>query len=364
MASYVDATYESRISGLDRFRFKDFVLNNGEFFGTVDVAYKTYGKLNADKSNAIFVCHSLSGDCHVSGKYPNSEVPGWWSSLVGPGKYVDTDKYFIVCPNIFGGCYGTTGPSSINPKTGRPYGPQFPKFSVKDIVACHQKVLEHLGIKKARAVFGGSFGGNQVLQWMASFPETLEKAVPMATSAATPALVVASQYTVKKILENDAAYMKGHYYEKGQPVNATALSRLALELQFVSSHELQKSYGRKKEGGEFVVAKSIWEKSMKFAKRFDANSFLFILNAIDNLDLGQDATALKKSFSRGDYEMLGIAVSSDTLYPSEEMKKVVEARRANGKNAKFYELQSPEGHDAFFTEINKVGPEIKKFIDK
>ncbi|MDO8553817.1 MAG: homoserine O-acetyltransferase [Candidatus Micrarchaeota archaeon] len=364
MTTYIDATYEQRITDLEKITIGEFKLSNGDFFGPVDVAYKTYGKLSEKKDNTIFVCHSISGDCHVSDFYPNSTIPGWWSKLIGPGKYIDTNKFFVICPNVFGGCYGTTGPSSINPKTGKRYGSAFPKFSLKDVVTCHQKVLEYLGITKVNAVLGGSFGGTQVLAWMAYYPDSMKKAIPIACSPSTPVSSVAFNSIVKRILHNDKNFNNGDYYEIGQPTNTIALSRVALELQFVSHLELQKAYGRKIVDGEFAVSKSMWEKSLKFAKRFDANSFLLMLNSMDNFDLGQNDVTLKKSLENGDYQMLGIAVSSDTLYSPVEMKKIINARKKNSKTARYYELKSSFGHDAFFNEIDSVGPKIKKFINE
>ncbi|MBI5051480.1 homoserine O-acetyltransferase, partial [Candidatus Micrarchaeota archaeon] len=354
MGTYVDATAEQRAAGLENFTFDGVKLTTGEFFGPVTVAYKTYGKLSPKKDNLVFVCHSGSGDPHVSGFYPKSNLPGWWSSLIGSGRYINTDKFFVVCPNLFGGCYGSTGPSSKNPKTEKSYGSSFPKFQIKDIVACHQKLLGHLGVKKAKAVIGGSYGAMQTLQWMAAFPETLENAIPMAATASSPALSIACNSIGMKILIEDKEFNKGDYYEGTKPTLGLALARMSLELQFVSPEALQKEFGRERVDGEFKVADYLWKKSMKFANRADPNGFFNMLRSLNEYDLTEDGKKdLPEVFKKGEYKSLIISVRSDNLYLPKEVKKIVDALRENKKTVDHFEIDSDEGHDAFFTEVEQ-----------
>ena len=350
-------------------------LEHGDRLHDVDVAYETYGKLNKEKSNAVLVCHALSGDAHAGGWHRGEEKPGWWDIIIGPGKALDTDKYFVICSNVLGGCKGTTGPSSQNPKTGRPFGLEFPVITVRDMVEVQKKLLEHLGIHELFAVVGGSFGGMQVLQWTVSYPDMVRLAVAIATSAYSSPQQIAFNEVGRRAITSDPDWNSGDYYGRTQPARGLSLARMIGHITYLSDESMHQKFGRrlqdKSEYGfdfasfDFQVESYLSYHGDTFVKRFDANSYLYITKAIDYFDLTRKGTlSLAEAFKDAKSKFLVLSISSDWLYPSYQSKEIVEALSANDIDVRYCEIKSNYGHDSFLLESGQMNYTIQNFLSR
>ncbi|MHB0913829.1 MAG: homoserine O-acetyltransferase MetX [Armatimonadota bacterium] len=347
-------------------------LECGRSLGPVTLAYETYGELSPRKDNAILICHALSGDAHVAGfNSEDEEKPGWWDVMVGPGKAFDTDKYFVICSNVIGGCKGSTGPSSIDPRTGQPYGLTFPVVTIKDMVDAQKVLVEHLGIERLLCAVGGSMGGMQVLQWVVSYPEMVRLAIPIATTSRLSAQAIAFDEVGRLAIMSDPGWMGGDYYGKNNPDRGLSIARMIGHITYLSDQSMHKKFGRElQDKGEygydfvtdFQVESYLRYKGDSFVKRFDANAYLYITKAMDYFDLGQAYGSLSKALSRAISKFLVISFSSDWLFPTYQSKEIVTALRANNMEAVFTEVHSDYGHDAFLLETEQLTRLIGNFL--
>ncbi len=354
---------------------EEIVLEHGGRLDGARVAYETYGLLNKEKSNAILICHALSGDAHAGGWHKNEEKPGWWDIIIGPGKALDTDKFFIICSNVLGGCKGTTGPSSLNPRTGKPYSLDFPFITLKDMVDVQKRLLDHLGIDKLFAVIGGSFGGMQVLQWCISYPEMVRLAVPIATSAYSSPQQIAFNEVGRRAITSDPDWNNGNYFGRTPPARGLSLARMIGHITYLSDESMHQKFGRrlqgKKEFGfdlaslDFQVESYLSYHGDAFVKRFDANSYLYITKAIDYFDLTKNGTlSLAEAFKGAKTKFLVISISSDWLYPPYQCKEIAEAISANDIDVRHCTIRSNYGHDAFLLESGQMNYTIQNFLSR
>lgn len=349
-------------------------LESGKTLENITLAYETYGKLNKDKSNAILVCHALTGDAHVAGWHEGDAKPGWWDIIIGPGKALDTEKYFIICSNVLGGCKGSTGPSSINPETGREYGLDFPIITIKDMVHAQKKLVDHLQINQLLAVVGGSMGGMQVLQWSISYPEMVRMAIPLATTAHSSPQQIAFNEVGRRAIVSDPDWNNGDYYDSNQesngPENGLSLARMIGHITYLSSQSMYQKFGRKLQDKDhysfdfdldFEVESYLHYQGESFVKRFDANSYIYITKAVDYFDLTSNGS-LSEGFKDIKSKFLVISVDSDWLYTPDESKEIVMALTANDIEVTYCEIKSPFGHDAFLLEAGQLNYIISGFL--
>ena len=344
-------------------------LSSGKKLGPITLAYETYGSLNEDKTNAILVEHALSGDAHAAGFHEGDKDPGWWDAFIGPGKALDTDKYFVICSNVIGGCKGSTGPSSIDPKTGKPYGLGFPLITIEDMVRAQAHLLDHLGIKTLLSVIGGSMGGMQVLQWVATYPERVRSAIPIATAAKHSPQQIAFDEVGRQAVMADPAWNKGDYYGRPEtPERGLAVARMIGHITYMSDASMEEKFSRKlKEKdysfsftADFEVEGYLRYRGDNFVKRFDANSYLYITKAMDYLDLSGDKLLPKGRHA--DISFLVIAFKSDWLYPSYQAQDIVRQLKIRGLDATYCEVKSTYGHDAFLLEVAEETRLVKHFL--
>jgi homoserine O-acetyltransferase/O-succinyltransferase len=346
-------------------------LESGEKLGPITIAYETYGTLNKDASNAILIDHALTGDAHAAGYHEGDKEPGWWDSMIGPGKAFDTNKYFVVCSNVLGGCKGSTGPSSINPKTEKPYGLDFPVITIKDMVNAQVRLIDHLGIEKLLAVAGGSMGGMQVLQWAASYPERIHSAIPIATAATHSPQQIAFNEVGRQAIMADPNWNEGNYYGGSLPVKGLSVARMVGHITYMSDESMADKFGRRfkhekqpfKFSPEFEVEGYLQYRGDNFIKRFDPNTYLYITKAIDYFDLsnGQGLHNLLKGTKT---RFLIIAFKSDWLYPAHQSQEIARACKLAGLEAIYIELNSTYGHDAFLVEVDEQTHLITHFLKK
>ncbi|NQU60245.1 MAG: homoserine O-acetyltransferase [Rhodospirillales bacterium] len=338
------------------------------------VAYQTYGELNADKTNAILVCHALTGDQFVAGKHPISGKEGWWDLMVGPGKTIDTNKYFVICPNILGGCLGTLGPKEINPETEKPWGLGFPVITITDMVRCQALLLDHLGIKKLFAVTGGSMGGMQALEWASLFPKRVFAAIPIASAAHHTAQNIAFHEVGRQAIMADLEWCGGDYLNQGKnPTKGLAVARMAAHITYLSEQALHRKFGRRLQDREaltygfdadFQVESYLRHQGITFVDRFDANSYLYITRAMDYFDLAErHGGILANAFKGTDVRFCIISFTGDWLYPTEENRRIVHALNSVAANVSFAEVESDKGHDAFLLDEPEFHKVLKGFLD-
>lgn len=348
----------------------DLILEGGEKLTNITIAYETYGRLNKEKSNAIMVCHALSGDAHAAGWHDGDRKPGWWDIIIGPGKALDTNKYFILCSNVLGGCKGTTGPSSINPKTGEPYALDFPIITIKDMVTVQKMLVDHLDIKQLFAVIGGSMGGMQVLQWAISHPDMVRMAIPIATSAYSSPQQIAFNEVGRRAIVSDLKWENGKYYSHEFPDSGLALARMIAHITYLSNESMYEKFGRRLQDKEelsfdfstdFQVESYLHYQGSSFTKRFDANTYLYITKAIDYFDLTEHGS-LAEAFKNIKTKFLIISVDSDWLYPPSQSKEILMALSANDVDVSYNELKSSYGHDAFLIEGGQLNYIIGTFF--
>ena len=347
----------------------ELVLANGQKLGPITLAYETYGELNAAKDNAIFVCHALSGDAHVAGYHtPEDKDPGWWDVMIGPGRAFDTDKYFVICSNIIGGCKGSTGPSSVNPKTGRPYALSFPVITVEDMVHAQRALVDHFGIEQLFAVVGGSMGGMQALQWAVSYPERVRLVLPIATTHCLSPQAIAFDEVGRQAIIVDPDWMGGEYYEKAIPFRGLSIARMIGHITFMSDQSMEEKFSRKLKNDnlsfqfidDFEVEGYLRYRGYNFVKRFDANSYLYITKAMDYFDLSGEKfmPTVKKTSVR----FLLISFKSDWLYPTHQSQDIVRLLKRKHAYTTYFDLISTYGHDAFLIEIEDETRLIKNFL--
>jgi len=348
------------------------VLESGVSLPSPVIAYETYGKLNREKSNAVLVCHALSGDAHAAGVLPGETKPGWWDSFVGPKKALDTERYFVICSNVIGGCKGSTGPSSQNPATGRPYGAAFPVITVRDMVNAQKLLIDHFGIGQLYAVVGGSMGGMQALQWTVSFPDAAKKAVVIAATGYSTPQQIAFNEVGRNAITSDPHWENGDYYEKALPAHGLALARMVGHITYLSNESMHEKFGRALQGKDrigfdfstdFAVESYLHHQGDTFTKRFDANSYLYITKAIDYFDLTKDGS-LATGLSGTKAAFLVISVSSDWLYPPYQSQEIVSALAANEREVQYCEIRSNYGHDAFLLEAGQLNYIVGKFLSR
>lgn len=348
------------------------LLESKKEFGPVTVRYETYGELNKDKSNAILIVHAFSGDAHAAGVYSDHDkYPGWWDTMIGPGKAFDTNKYFIISSNILGGCQGTTGPGSINPETGTPYGLDFPLITINDMVNVQHKLVRHLGIEKLVAVAGGSMGGMQALEWAITYPDMVESAIVIASTTKLTAQSIAFNAVGRNAIMSDPNWMDGNYYGEAVPRRGLAIARMIGHITYLSDESMRMKFGRRLQEKEafafdftdqFEVESYLEYQGAKFVERFDANSYIYISRAMDYFDLAQEYGELTNAFEKVKSKFLIISYSSDWLFPSYQSKEMVFALMKCHKDVSYTEIESPYGHDAFLLETERQKKIIASFL--
>jgi len=382
-----------------------FLLERGGSLGPVTLAYETYGELAPDGGNAILACHALSGDAHAAGWSSDVDAPsavdgmgaddkgivprgglGWWDGMIGPGKAFDTRKYFVICSNVLGSCRGSTGPSSIDPATGQPYGARFPLVTVGDMVRAQRELLRHLGVERLLAVAGGSLGGNQALQWTVAYPDMVAGCVAIATCASLSAQGIAWNEIGRQAIMADPDWRNGEYYGSRQPERGLAVARMIGHVTYLSEQSMMAKFGRQRRPageapatpspgeatathgdprvGPFEVESYLRHQGQRFVERFDANSYLAISRAIDEFDLAEafGDGALDRAFSRARASFLALSFSSDWLYPPHESQRIVAALEAAGREVTYRNLRSSYGHDAFLLEEGRQTSLIRPFL--
>ncbi|HNX90486.1 MAG TPA: homoserine O-acetyltransferase [Candidatus Omnitrophota bacterium] len=348
-----------------------FVLDSGVDLHGLRIAYETYGVLDEKKNNAVLICHALSMDAHAAGYHNGETKPGWWDDMIGPGKAFDTDHYFVICSNVIGGCKGSSGPSSINPKTGKPYALGFPIVTIRDMVNAQKRLIDFLGIKKLVTVCGGSMGGMQALQWAISYPDAVASCIPIATTHKHTAQNIAFDEVGRQAIMADPAWNGGDYYNGDHPSRGLAVARMVGHITYMSNHSMNEKFGRmlKKEKlgyeftTEFEVEGYLRYRGDSFVKRFDANSYLYITKALDYFDLTQEGS-LFDMFKKVKCRFLVIAFSSDWLYPPAESQEIVKALKMNGRDVTYCEISSDYGHDAFLVEFKEETKLVKHFVNR
>jgi len=351
--------------------FESLTLDCGETLAPVEVAYETWGELNAARSNAICICHALTGDAHAAGISHADGKPGWWDSMIGPGKAFDTEKYFVVCSNVLGGCRGTTGPSSLNPATGKPYAMAFPVITIPDMVRLQKMLIERLGIDRLLAVTGGSMGGMQALQWAAAYPEAVVSAIPIATTARHSAQQIAFNEVGRQAIMADLDWKEGSYYDSNPPARGLAVARMVGHITYMSDESMREKFGRRLRDKatfgfdfsvDFEVESYLRYRGTQFVSRFDANSYLYITKAMDYFDLANGTGSLANAFRSGNTRFLAISFTSDWLYPSYQLVEVVQALRSMNRDVAYCELPSNYGHDAFLVDVGEQTEVVRGFL--
>jgi homoserine O-acetyltransferase/O-succinyltransferase len=353
---------------------KPLKLDAGVELSPYQVAYQTYGELNAERSNAILICHALTGDQHVHNVHPVTGKDGWWDSIVGPGLPIDTDRFFIICSNVLGGCMGTTGPASKNPATGEAYGLSFPVVTIRDMVRAQAALLDHLGIDQLLCVTGGSMGGMQVLQWAVTYPDRIFSALPIASAARHSAQNIAFHEVGRQAVMADPEWRDGKYLAQGtSPHRGLAVARMAAHITYLSDAALHRKFGRRLQDRElptfgfdadFQVENYLRYQGSSFVERFDANSYLYITRAMDYFDLAAEhGDVLANAFRKLKSRVCMVSFTSDWLFPTEEARDIVHALNAAGAPVSFAEIETDKGHDAFLLDEPELFAIVRGFLD-
>ncbi|MBN9282491.1 MAG: homoserine O-acetyltransferase [Hyphomicrobium denitrificans] len=338
------------------------------------VAYQTYGTLNAAKSNAILICHALTADQYVATQHPITGKPGWWDIMVGPGKPIDPERFFVICSNVLGGCMGSTGPASINPKTGAPYGLDFPVITIGDMVEAQARLIDYLGIDQLFAVVGGSMGGMQVVEWASRFKDRVFAAVPIATTAWHSSQNIAFHEVGRQAVMADPNWQSGNYYATDKvPRNGLAVARMAAHITYLSEEALHRKFGRSLQdrsektfsfNADFQVESYLRHQGSSFVDRFDANSYLYITRAMDYFDLREGrGSVLADAFRGTQTRFCVVSFTSDWLYPTRESRRIVQALNAVAANVSFVEIESDKGHDAFLLDEPTFHATVRGFLN-
>ncbi len=352
------------------------VLESAAILGPITVAYETFGNLSPNRDNVILVTHAFSGDSHAAGFYTDDKErkhPGWWDSVIGPGKGLDTDKYFVICSNIIGSCMGSTGPSSINPETDSPYGLDFPMVTIGDMVNVQKRLLDYLGIDSLHSIIGGSVGGMQVLEWCVRYPEMVRSAIPVATTMRHSAMAIAFNEVARQAIMADPQWQRGNYYTNTPPDTGLSVARMIGHVTYLSDEAMRRKFGRRLQdrndfsfdfGGDFEVESYLRYQGSKFVQRFDANSLLYITKAADYFDLEKRNNEGEQGIpSGGNTKYLVISYSSDWLYPTYQSRELVQALKRAGQNVSFCELESDTGHDAFLLPDDRLKSLLQGFLN-
>ncbi len=354
------------------YTFEELILTSGLSIKDVTIAYETYGSLNKERSNAILITHALSGNAHAAGYHSEGDkYPGWWELYIGPGKPFDTDKYFIISSNVIGGCDGSTGPSTINPDSKKPFGLRFPMVTIEDMVLAQKKLIEHLKIDTLLSVAGGSMGGMQALKWSILFPEICNSIICIAASASLSAQGIALNEVGRQAIINDPHWNNGDYYDGKPPDAGLSLARMIAHITYLSENLMHEKFGRRFQNSvqdaafnasEFMVESYLHYQGIKFVNRFDANAYMYITKAIDYFDLERDYGSLMNAFEKVLSNFLIISFTSDWLYTEAQSRNIVKALRANGKNIVYANIETDKGHDAFLIKNEPLENMISNFL--
>ena len=353
-------------------RFEELTLDSGEVLSRVEVAYETYGSLDDENANAVLILHAFSGDAHAAGISADDGKPGWWDNMIGPGKAFDTNKYFIICSNVLGGCQGTTGPGSIDPRTGQPFGSRFPFVTVPDMVRLQKRLIEHLRIERLLSVAGGSMGVMQALQWIVDYPDAVASAIPIAGARRHSAQQIAFNEVGRQAIMADPDWKSGNYYGGPPPARGLAVARMVGHITYMSDDSMREKFGRRRrtEGDANIAESDLFEvesylrhRGGQFVDRFDANSYLAITRAMDSFDLAEGHSSLGDAFSNTEARFLALSFTSDWLYPSYQSQEIVRALRSRNLDVAYVELPSNYGHDAFLVEVGEQTELIKSFLE-
>jgi homoserine O-acetyltransferase/O-succinyltransferase len=349
-------------------------LASGGTLDSVTVAFETYGQLNSQRDNAVFICHALTGDAHAAGRHnPNDAKPGWWDGFVGPGKGLDTDRYFVICANVLGGCQGTTGPGSVNASSGKRFCLSFPFLTVQDIVAVHSKLVDHFGIRSLAAVMGGSLGGMQVLEWAVRFPQQVRSAVVLASAARLAAQGIAFNAVGRRAIYADAGFNGGDYYDTDGPRYGLAIARMVAHITYLSEDSIELKFGRRlqenrqfayamQQETEFQIESYLHHQGKRFVQRFDANSYLYLTRAMDYFDLADGFPSLADAFRDTSARFLVVSYDTDWLFPTSQSSELVTALLKAGRHATYLELPCPFGHDSFLIDLDPLKDLIGPFL--
>ena len=354
---------------------RPFAFKNGQTLPGFTLRYETYGTLNATRDNAVLICHAISGDHHCAGWHaPTDRKPGWWNNLIGPGKAVDTRRFFVICANVLGGCQGSTGPSSLDPATGRPYGSSFPFVTIRDMVHAQKLLLDHLGIAELHAAIGGSMGGMTALLSAIEFPRLVRRVLAMATTARESAQAIAFNEVGRQAIMQDPAWNRGDYPRDGGPRVGLAIARMMAHITYVSDASMDRKFGRRKKDTaaadaytfdpQFEVEGYLRHQAESFINRFDANSYLYISRALDQFDLAHAYGSLEQAFAPVQAESLVVGFASDWLFPPGQNREVVLALLRAGKRASYAELATDLGHDSFLLESEALYGLVRGFLER
>ncbi len=353
-----------------------FQLESGASLQPLTLAYETYGRLNADRSNAILVLHALSGGAHAAGYHTAADdKPGWWDDSIGPGKAFDTNRFFVICSNVIGGCYGSSGPASIDPTTNQPYGLSFPVVTIGDMVRAQVKLIDHLGIDQLLCVTGGSMGGMQALEWAAHHPHRIKAAIPLATTARHSPMLIAFSEVGRQAIYADPYWNQGNYYDQAQkPDSGLAVARMVGHITYLSEQAMHQKFGRRLQTlerygyefqAEFAVESYLKYNGNNFTRRFDANSYLYVTKALDYFDLSSPTGSLAAAFASSTHiKYLVVSFTSDWLYPTYHSKELVAALTAVGADVTYLDIQSTWGHDAFLLEVETMTRLLDSFLQR
>jgi homoserine O-acetyltransferase/O-succinyltransferase len=363
------------VSPHDFVHAKPFAFRSGQTLPGFTLRYETYGKLNATRDNAVLICHALSGDHHAAGWHSaNDKKPGWWNNLIGPGKAVDTRRFFVVCANVLGGCQGSTGPSSTNPETGRPYGIQFPFVTIGDMVRAQKLLLDHLGVVELHSVIGGSMGGMLALRFGTDYPRFTRRVLAMATTGRESAQAIAFNEVGRQAIMQDPAWNRGDYAKDAGPRVGLAIARMMAHITYVTDASMDRKFGRRKKETangdaytfdvQFEVEGYLRHQGQSFINRFDANSYLYITRALDQFDLAQSHGSLEIAFGGVEAESLIVGFTSDWLFPPEQNRQLALALLRAGKRASYAELATDLGHDSFLLESEELYTLVRGFLER
>ncbi len=345
-----------------------FRFTHGQTIAPFSIVYETFGELNAERSNAILVCHALSASAHAAGRYSDDpeEKPGWWDGMIGYGKAIDLAKYFVICVNLPGSPFGTTAPKSINPATGRAYGSHYPWPTIEDMIESQKLVVKHLGIEHLRSIAGGSLGGMQVLMWAAMYPGAADSIISMASGAAVPVTGIAWHILGRKIIETDQTFHGGDYYEHVESLRGLQVARMLGHMTYLSSHALQRKFGRRRRGNtrQFEIDSYFEHQGKKFAALYDANSYIRVQAAMDEMDLEEQYGNLQSAFARWRGRTLLVSFDTDWLFPPSESERVAAAMRSLGTPVHHEQIVSANGHDTFLIDFTLIDNLVRSFLDE
>jgi homoserine O-acetyltransferase len=348
-------------------------LESGRVLGPLTLAYETYGNLNSDKSNAVLVAHAWTGDAHAAGRHsPEDRKPGWWDDMIGPGKVLDTDRFFVICSNVIGSCFGSTGPTSINPRSGKPYNLQVPVIMVRDMIRAQQLLLDYLGIDQLLTVIGGSMGAMQALEWAIHYPQRVRSIIPIAGTGRPSPMAIALNALARQAIYNDPMWRKGNYKPEHPPADGLALARAVGHISFLSDPSMNLKFGRRfsaRDGqfdffGQFEIERYLNYNGRSFVDRFDTNSFLYLAKSLDLYDVSWGFEGIEEALSNLDCQSLWFAFTSDWLYPPYQTEELIEVLHKQGKSAEYHLIESDYGHDSFLVEPEKFTPKIVDFLDR